>query len=134
MSRVFKYKDDEHFEFYMQCIEKVNAENDTYRKSFFYVMGILPETRQNIHSLYDFEANGIKIEGLSEPWQTSDTLKVCRLAMNLYNGFNYVGKTWFEIEKDTSGAFTPYHLFNSPEAFYMLEGIKIRYPNYTKED
>ena len=38
------------------------------------------------------------------------------------------------MENDTEGDFAPYELFATPDAFYMLEAVKIRYPEYTDPD
>ncbi|MGN0164351.1 MAG: DUF6075 family protein [Candidatus Ornithomonoglobus sp.] len=127
-----KFASTEHIQFFDENVTKTHSESDTYRKAFFYTLGILPETRKRINSLYDFKNNCPKLDGLNEAWQTSGTIKICRLAFNLYSGFNYNGTTWDNLERDTSGSFTPYELFATPEAFYMLEAIRIRYPEYTK--
>lgn len=128
-----KFKDDEHARFFVDKTALTNSMSDPYRAAFFYVMGILPDTRWHIESLYDFNGDCIKIDGLSQPWQTSGTLKVCRLALNLYNGFHCVGTDWNALEADKDGVFTPYELFATPDAVYMVEGIKIRYLNYFSE-
>ncbi|MDO5397546.1 MAG: DUF6075 family protein [bacterium] len=53
------------------------------------------------------------------------------LAMNLYNGFMYNCTIWDDLEPDTEGDFTPYELFAKQDAFYMLESVKVRCPQYT---
>lgn len=127
-----KFKDEAHKAFFEKCLKQAAvSKGDTYRRAFFYTMGILPETRTHIHRLWDFNANGIKLDGMNEAWQTSGSLNISRLAFNLYNGFRYVGDTWDTLQIDTNGNFTPYELFAEPDAFYMLEAIKVRYPEYT---
>ena len=128
-----RYKDDAHKNFFKRCVNRAKVDKtDTYRRAFFYTMGILPETRANITRLYDFMNNCPQAAALNEPWQTTGTLKMCRLALNLYNGFHQIGEDWETLEPDTNGDFTPYELFATSDAFYMLEAIKIRYPEYTK--
>lgn len=128
------FKDVEHITFFVRNVGITGSERDTYRKAFFYTFGILQETRDHIYSFYDFEVNCPKVGGFAEAWQTKRTLRLCRLAFNLYNGFNHNGTTWNNIKPDTENNYTPYELFATPDAFFMLEAIKIRYPEYTKCD
>lgn len=117
------FKNDQHRQFYEEQIEKTNSYTDRYRKAFFYALGLLEDTRRNINQLYDFEERGIDVTGLRKPWQTSGSIKVCRLAFNLYNGYTGSGKA--------APLFTPYELFDSGLINYMLEAVKIRYSDYS---
>lgn len=126
------FKDIEHLIFFKNNVDRTGSENNTYRKAFFYTVGILPLTREHIDSLYDFESNCPLLEAISEVWQTDRTLQLCRLALNLYNGFRHNCTLCDDLEPDMSGNFTPYELFETPDAFFMLEAIKIRYPAYTQ--
>ncbi|MGN0107718.1 MAG: DUF6075 family protein [Hominilimicola sp.] len=128
-----KFKNAEHMLFFGENVINTKSERDIYRKALFYTLGILPETRIHINSLYDFESDFPKLDGFNEAWQTSSTIKMCRLALNLYNGFHYKGSSWDNIEADNNGNFTPYKLFATSDAFYMLEAVKIRYPEYTTQ-
>ena len=130
-----KFKDNKHKSFFAECIKDANVkDNDTYRRAFFYFMGILPDTRTHIKRIWDFKTDCPQAAAFSEPWQTSGTIKMCRLAFNLYNGYHHVGDNWDALAPDTNGDFTPYELFATSDAFYMLEAIKIRYPEYTNPD
>ena len=80
-----------HETFYYNMI-KVARNNDVFRKAFFYTVGISAETRNHITALFDFEESLIKPEGLSAPWQTGSTKRLCRLAFNLWNGWTEEGK------------------------------------------
>lgn len=95
-----------------------------YHQSFFYVMGIAPETRANIRQMFDFKQDCIKPEGMHGGWQTSGTVRVCRLAFNLWNGYT---------EPEHSNAYSPEDLFCCEFAPYFMEGMKIRYPEYCRE-
>ena len=46
--------------------------------------GINADTRRNVDNIYDFKAGCVKTECLREGWQTSGSLKVVRMAFNLY--------------------------------------------------
>lgn len=128
------FKDMKHSDFFEDCIKDAKVRyDDTCRRAFFYVIGILPDTRAHIKRIWDFKNNCPQAAALCDPWQTSGTIKMCRLAFNLYNGHHHVGDSWETLEPDTSGDFTPYELFATSDAAYMLEAIKIRYPEYTKK-
>jgi hypothetical protein len=117
------FKDDEHRTFYEECLRR--APNDSYHRALFYTLGLTPETRKHINQLYDFRERCIEFEGLNKAWQTGTTLKVCRLAFNLFNGYN-------GTDESEAGRFTPYYLFCCTLAEYMLEAIRIRYSEYTR--
>ena len=112
----------EHEAFFSEMLIKTRN-NDTYHRAFFYAMGICPETRRNIHALFDFKEGGIKSEGLAAAWQTGGTRRLCRLAFNLWNG-------WTEEGKENRS--TPYELFDCGFAPYFFEAIRLRYPEYCR--
>lgn len=118
-----KFKDQEHKEFYYRMLTGI-SKNDTYRKAFFYAMGISEETRDNIKRLYDFKENCIKFEGLHDGWQTGGSMRICRLALNLFNGYT---------EKGNETLSAPYELFDCGYAPYFFEAIKLRYPEYCRD-
>ncbi len=57
---------------------------DVYHKVIVYCLGISDETRRNIYSIYDFKTGCVKTECLHEGWQTSGSVKLVRMAFNLY--------------------------------------------------
>ncbi|NPV89659.1 MAG: hypothetical protein HPY50_02635 [Firmicutes bacterium] len=116
------FADREHKAFYNQMLTKTRN-NDVYHRAFFYAMGICPETRRNIHALFDFKEGGIRPEGLAAPWQTGGTRRLCRLAFNLWNG-------WTEEGKENRS--TPYELFDCGFAPYFFEAIRLCYPEYCR--
>lgn len=114
------WESGEHREFFFENLAKSKS-NDAYHRAFFYLMGCNPKTRRNINSLFDFDENCICHDGLDNGWQTGGTLRLCRLAFNLWNGYT---------EQGQENMATPYELFDCDYASYMLEGIKIRYAEY----
>jgi hypothetical protein len=121
------FKDNQHKEFYNDCIVKAQAHNDPYRKALFYALGLTNETRRNISSLYDFNERGILLNGLNNGWQTSTSLRVTRMAFNLYNGFaGDIG----DGNDQYAGLYTPYHLFDTSLLPFLFEAVKLRYPEY----
>lgn len=117
-----QFASKEHKAFYSQMLLKTRND-DTYHRAFFYAMGVCEETRRNIHSLFDFKNGGINPDGLSAPWQTGGTRRLCRLAFNLWNGFTEEGNEYRS---------TPYELFDCGFAPYFFEAIRLRYPEYCR--
>lgn len=116
------FASEHHRTFYERCMARVR--DDSYHKAFFYLVGVCADTRQRVNRLFDFEDDCIRSEALQEGWQTSGTYRLCLLAFNLWNGYIEPGR-----EQDT----TPYDLFTCGFAPYMMEGIKLRYPEYCRD-
>ena len=117
-----RFANKEHKDFYTQMRIKTRND-DAYHRAFFYAMGICEETRRNIRTLFDFKNGGIDPDGLSAPWQTGGTRRLCRLAFNLWNGWTEEGKEQYSA---------PYELFDCGFAPYFFEAIRLRYPEYCR--
>jgi len=117
------FKSAAHQDFFLEMMSRCRT-NDSYHRAFFYVMGIAGETRRNIGQMFNFKEDCIKPDGMHGGWQTSGTVRVCRLAFNLWNGYT---------EQENRGDFTPYNLFCCEFAPYFMEGIKLKYPEYCRE-
>lgn len=111
------FKDEEHRSFYHDNLAKCKR-NDVFHRALIYAFGISIETRCGISDLFDFSMSHIKPSGLEKGWQTSGTLKICRLAFNLWNGW-----------ADKGALSTPYELFTCEFAPYFVEAIKLRHPD-----
>lgn len=74
---------DAHEKFYYEKLKEVRYQ-DVYHKALCYCLGISDDTRRNIKSIYDFKTGCVKTECLQEGWQTSGSVKVVRMAFNLY--------------------------------------------------
>ena len=96
-----RFASPEHRDFFLDMMSEARR-NDCYHRAFFYVMGIAPHGG----------------------WQTSGTVRVCRLAFNLWNGYT---------DPEHSNAYSPEDLFCCEFAPYFMEGVKIRYPKYCRE-
>lgn len=75
--------------------DKNFSNNDIERTALFFIIAGSDELFLHRHDLYDFRERGIKInvnedgpEIQAEPWHTSGTKALIRLAYNLYNGFD----------------------------------------------
>jgi hypothetical protein len=117
------FESKEHKNFFLNALHKV-GNTDSYHQAFFYIMGISPDTRANINTMFDFENDEIRPDGLKRGWQTGGSRRLCRLAMNLWSGYTEQGK---------ENMFCPYELFDCSYQAYMMEGIKLRYPEYCRE-
>ena len=91
-------------------------------------MGITDETRRHIGDIYDFEERGITPEKAFGPWQTGTSIKITRLAFNLYNG--YCGEDDDVGEPDR---YTPYEIFCNSFAKYCLEAVRVKYTEWCHE-
>ena len=72
-----------HEKFYYEKLKEVRYQ-DVYHKALCYCLGISDDTRRNVDSIYDFKTGCVKTECLHEGWQTSGSVKVVRMAFNLY--------------------------------------------------
>lgn len=79
---IFASKEHENFFYFML---KKCGNHDSYHRAFFYCVGISDTTRANVGRLFDFEQHHIKPEGLHEGWQTGGSVRLTRLAFNLWN-------------------------------------------------
>ena len=125
------FKSKQHENFYQEYLSK-DRYQDVYYKALVYCLGISEDTRNHVDNIYDFKTGNIKTECLKEGWQTSGSLKIIRMAFNLYcNGTPSV----FDIDDadgqlQECGCYTVEDLFCCGYARYFWEAIKIRYPEY----
>lgn len=129
-----KFTEKEHEIFYKTAImeyERNGGISDCYSNSFFYLMGICRDTRNNFKSLFNMKEHNIIFENFHSAWQTGTTYKICRLAFNLWNGFCYEIKDK-SIENVVSGAFAVDEIFCCEYAEYFFEAVRLRYPCYCR--
>lgn len=113
----------EHEYFFYEMLEK-SGKNDSYHRAFFYCMGIAEETRANINRAFSFQEDCIEPDVLHDGWQTGSTMRLTRLAFNLWNGYTE------QVKEEMSA---PYELFDCGFAPYFYEAIKQRYPEYCRD-
>ena len=90
-SRAITFKNKEHEKFYTEYLEKCRYQ-DVYHQALVYCLGIDRDTRENVNKIYNFKTGCVKKESLQEGWQTSGSLRIVRMAFNLYcNGTPSVG-------------------------------------------
>ena len=125
-----KFYDKYHEEFYKRIIEENNLQNDCYRKSLFYLLGLTEDTRNHCNEIYNFKETAIEPTVINEPWQTGGSLKIIRLAFNLYNGYYgrmHAEETAEELLEETKKCVVD-EIFCSREfAPYFYIAIQIRF-------
>ena len=119
-------------------IRTLMKKSDIERKVLAYLFSLDVVCCIHIREIYDFDENTIIPNALDKEWQTSTSRKTTRLAFNLFNGCcsdgeTYIGSDTFE-ELLPSAYFTPVNLFCCEYAPYYIEALKMRFPEYFKED
>ncbi len=129
-----KFIDNEHRSFWNEKYEIMQkyGKTDVYYKSIVYILGVCPETRRNFERIFNLERGEINVDSLSEAWQTGSSEKVTRMAFSLWNECNYDSVEDFE-NGNVSRNYNPSEIFSCGYAPYFYEGIKLRYPEYTRE-
>lgn len=122
---------DAHEKFYYEKLKEVRYQ-DVYHKALLYCLGISDDTRRNVYRIYDFKNGNVKTECLQEGWQTSGSMRVVRMAFNLYcNGtpsiFDYDDTEEQIVE---CKEYTVEELFCCAYAPFFWQAIQIRYPEY----
>lgn len=83
-----QYIDEQHEAFFLTAPTRFGFfGDDVERLALFYVLGLMPELRNNIDLLYSVEEGAIIPEGIHAPFQTSGTRSLTLLAFNLYNNY-----------------------------------------------
>ena len=91
-------------------------------------------TRDHVKQIYDFQTGCVKPECLQEGWQTSGSVKIIRMAFNLYcNGtpsiYNFEDSD-LEGQLQECSLYTVEEIFCCDYARYFWEAVRIRYPEY----
>ena len=122
-----KFTDKDHRDFYELMLSE--HKNDGYHRSLFYLLGMLPDTRQHLNDLYNNRDDEIRFGGLHKAWQTGGSIRVTRLAFNLFNGYDgYDG----DKQDEPASLYTPDAIFDSYLSEYFLEACRLRY-DYTPQ-
>ncbi len=133
VTRTITFKNQAHEDFYKKYLPKCRYQ-DVYHKALVYCLGIDWDTREHVDRIYDFRTGNVKPECLHEGWQTSGSVKIVRMAFNLY--CNGTPSVYEYDDSDTDGqlreisCYTVEELFCCGYARYFGEAIKIRYPEY----
>lgn len=127
---MLEFIDKSHEIFFKEKFQLISTK-DCYTESLIYILGICPDTRENFDTLFDIKNEEINISGLEKAWQTSTSLKVTRLAFNLFNDCIYDSDQDFKEQK-ISTKYTPSEIFCCNYARFFYQGIQLRHSSYTK--
>lgn len=129
-----KFAGEEHKKSFLEYFPKCRS-NDTYHMALIYCLGINHDTREHVNQIYNFKSDSINPECLYEGWQTSGSLRVVRLAFNLYcSCIPTIEDEQKEDEKlKECERYTPDNLFCTSDAPFFWEAIKLRYPEFCSE-
>jgi hypothetical protein len=123
------FADYEHIDFFDNQLLKLNP--DCYLKALIYALGICPDTRRNFDSLYDTKNKSIVPETINSQWQTGGSLKVTRLAFQLFtDGTPSAFVNQSNPDVDECIRYSVSDIFCCGYAPYFVEAIKLRYPEY----
>ncbi|MCD8397632.1 MAG: DUF6075 family protein [Lachnospiraceae bacterium] len=78
------FRDEEHELFCLQAMEKCRW-IDGCHEALVYCLGIDQNTRNHVDRIYDFATGEVKPDCLREEWQTIRSMRVVRMAFNLYS-------------------------------------------------
>lgn len=127
-----KFVDSKHEDFYYEKLNEVKTSDVNY-KALFYTLGICETTREHFDEIFDIKSRELNLDVLQKGWQTGTSMKVTRMAINLWShSLMYDSEEDLENEK-LSDHYSVSEIFCCSYAPYFYEGIKIRYPEYTKE-
>ena len=129
-----KFIDEEHKKFWNEKYKEMKelGKTDVYYKALVYVLGICETTRKNFDEIFDLKNGEINIDSLQGAYQTGTSIKVTRMAFNLWNNCMYDSQEDIDKGRKSSG-YSPSEIFDCSYAPFFFEGIKIRYPEYTRE-
>ena len=123
------FADSEHLEFYNKQVDRLGP--DCYLKALIHTVGVCPDTRRRFDSLYDASARSVVPEAITCAWQTGSSLKVTRLAFQLFtNGTPSAFLSPGMPDFDECRRYSISDIFCCGYAPYFVEAIKLRYPEY----
>lgn len=122
-----------HEKFFHEKLKEVRYQ-DAYHKALVYCLGISEDTRRNVYNIYDFKSGCVKTECLHEGWQTSGSMRVVRMAFNLYCNDMPSVSDYDDAEEqlNESGQYSAEELFCCAYAPFFWQAVQIRYPEYAR--
>lgn len=131
---MIKFMDKYHQKFFNKKMMEAEryGKTDVYYKSLIYTLSICESTREHFEEIFDIKTSEINLDCIHTSWQTSTSMKVTRMALNLWN-HSLMYDSEEDLEKEViSEHYAPSEVFCCSYAPYFYEAIKIRYPEYTE--
>lgn len=128
------FANEEHEKFYYEKLEQARYQ-DCYHKALIYILGISEDTRNHFSQIYDIKSGYIKTECLHQGWQTSGSVRVVRLAFNLYTDGTPSVDDYESRDEQISECreYSVSDIFCCGYAMYFWQGIRLRYPEYCRK-
>lgn len=104
---------------------------DCYHRSMAYLLALDSVLSRQPDSVFDFQEDMIKRDGLHKGFQTGTSMKTTRLAFNLWNGCcddgeMYTDKDGYETDLPSHN-YAPDEIFSSIYAPYYWQAIRLRF-------
>ena len=123
-----RFVDEAHKAFYMERSQ--TPKPDAYLRALLYTLGICSDTRRNFDSIYDSGRREIIPDAIFQPWQTGSSLKVTRLAFQLFTDTAPTAFLGDGRNIDECMRYSVSDIFCCSFAPYFFEAIYLRYPEY----
>lgn len=126
------FADEAHERFFREKVRELpNSRKDSKEIAMIYTLGICDKTRAAFSQIVDQGTEQINPMVLFAGWQTSASIKVTKLAINLYTGFSQSVNRDDSEEGynfgESSPDYTVEEIFDCPYAGYFLESVRLRY-------
>ena len=122
------FADKAHKAFFAELTQKLKP--DAYLGSLIYTLGICRDTRRNFDSIYNIGGRTIIPDAIRQPWQTGSSLKVTRLAFQLFTDSTPTAFTRNAEHIDECKRYSVSDIFCCCFAPFFVEAIKLRYPEF----
>lgn len=122
-----RFSDMEHLNFYRETCARAEADGkrlDSYFRSLVYLCSLAPDTRAHFEDIFDWEGWSTRPESLSAGWQTGGSLRIIRLAFNLWNGCSSDDPEGAAVQAE----YLPDNLFCDGHLEFFFEALRLRFP------
>ena len=106
------------------------GDSDVYRRALVYTLGICEDTRRHFSELYNIDKQSIKPGAVNAGWQTSGSVRVTKLAFNLFTDNIVTANREGREDYRECQQYSVSDIFCCEYAPYFVEAVKIRYPEF----
>ena len=125
-----RFADEAHKDFYMEMSQILMP--DVYLRALIYTLGLCHDTRRHFNSIYNRSKRRINLNAIHEPWQTGTSLKVTRLAFQLFTGTTPTALICDGPDIEECIRYSVSNIFCCCYAPYFFVAIYLRYPEYIR--
>lgn len=127
------FQSEAHRKFYEEKILQLHA--DVYLRALIYTVGICPDTRKRWECFYNETEHEIKPEVISRGWQTGTSVKLTRLAFQLFTdstptAYGYNEHYCETRDFDECQRYSISDIFCCEYAPFFMQAVKLRYSEY----